>query len=65
MIILFLHYTINLIGESMANIKNFSGQILLRIENDNIKEFNGQIKYKISGNKVNDFYGRTLFGTRP
>ena len=36
----------------MAYLKNFSGQILLKIEGNYIKEFNGQIKYKLSDNKV-------------
>ena len=45
----------------MAVLKNFSGQVLLKIENDTIKDFYGTTKYKINGNKVTDFYGRTLY----
>ena len=33
----------------MAYLKNFSGQILLKIEDNYIKEFSGMIKYKIDG----------------
>ena len=36
----------------MAYLKNFSGQILLKIEDNYIKEFSGMIKYKINGDRV-------------
>ena len=39
----------------MSYVKNFSGQILLKFENDTIKDFYGSIKYRIRDNKVFDF----------
>ena len=43
----------------MSYVKNFSGQILLKFENDAIKDFYGAIKYRIRDNKVFDFVIKT------
>ena len=45
----------------MAYLKEFSGRIIYKIENNYIKEFSGMIKYKINGNKLTDFSGRILY----
>lgn len=46
----------------MAYLKKFSGQILLRIENNQIKDFStGFIKYQIRDNKITDFGGKILY----
>ena len=46
---------------TMAYLKNFVGQNLLRIEGGRIKEYSsGMTKYIINGNRLTDFAGRTL-----
>ena len=46
---------------TMAYLKNFVGQNLLRIEGGRIKEYSsGMTKYVLNGNRLTDFAGRTL-----
>lgn len=46
----------------MAYLRTFTGEYLLRIENDYIKDYSsGMIKYRINGDRVCDYGGRTLF----